>query len=158
FSSDLENFHAPTQSFVFADADGTIAMKANGKIPIYEEGEDALLPLPGWEEKYVLDEYIPFDELPTVINPDKGFIATANNKMVGDNYPYHISNVWAQPYRYERIHDVLEGNNELTIEDMQALQMDAVNLRAEEFVTIFIEFILVANLKNYYITILDSLM
>src|SRR5699024_3053944 len=71
FEKGLENFHAPTQSFVFADADGTIAMKANGKIPIYEDGTDALLPLPGWEEKYVLDEYIPFDELPTVINPEK---------------------------------------------------------------------------------------
>lgn len=157
FEKGLENFHAPTQSFVFADADGTIAMKANGKIPIYEEGEDALLPLPGWEEKYVLDKYIPFDELPTVINPEKGFIATANNKMVGDTYPYHISNVWAQPYRYERIHDVLEENNELTIDDMQALQMDAVNLRAEEFVPVFLESLQEANLSKSEQTALNSL-
>lgn len=139
FEKGLENFHAPAQSFVFASLDGTIAMKANGKIPIYEDGEDALLPLPGWEEKYVLDEYIPFDELPTVINPDKGFIATANNKIVGDAYPYHISNVWAQPYRYERIFDVLDGKDGLTMEEMQDLQMDAVNLRAEEFVPLFMD-------------------
>ncbi len=139
FEEGLENFHAPAQSFVFAATDGTIAMKANGKIPIYEDGKDALLPLPGWEEKYVLDEYIPFDELPTVINPEKGFIATANNKMVGDTYPYHISNVWAQPYRYERIYDVLNSKDDLTIDDMQALQMDTRNLRAEEFAPLFIE-------------------
>lgn len=139
FEEGLENFHAPAQSFVFAAMDGTIAMKANGKIPIYEDGEDALLPLPGWEEKYVLDEYIPFDELPTVINPEKGFIATANNKMVGDAYPYHISNVWAQPYRYERIYDVLNSKDDVTIDDMQALQMDTKNLRAEEFLPLFIE-------------------
>ena len=139
FEKGLENFHAPAQSFVFASLDGTIAMKANGKIPIYEDGADALLPLPGWEEKYVLDEYIPFDELPKVVNPEKGFIATANNKMVSDNYPYHISNVWAQPYRYERIHEVLEENDALTVEDMQALQMDDVNLQAREFVPLIVE-------------------
>ena len=139
FEKGLENFHVPTQSFVFADMDGTIAMKANGKIPVYEDAEDALLPLPGWEEEYVLDEYIPFDELPKLINPDKGFIATANNKMVGETYPYHISHVWAQPYRYERIHDVLAEKDELTIEDMKDLQMDAMNLRAEEFVPLFVD-------------------
>ncbi len=139
FEKGLENFHAPAQSFVFASLDGTIAMKANGKIPIYEDSADALLPLPGWEEKYVLDEYIPFDELPKVVNPEKGFIATANNKMVSDNYPYHISNVWAQPYRYERIHEVLEENDALTVEDMQALQMDDVNLQAREFVPLIVE-------------------
>src|SRR5699024_9457127 len=103
------------------------AMKANGKIPVYEDPEDALLPLPGWEEEYVLDEYIPFDELPKLINPDKGFIATANNKMVGETYPYHISHVWAQPYRYERIHDVLADKDELTIAEMKELQKDAMN-------------------------------
>src|SRR5690625_4271814 len=103
FEKGLENFHAPAQNFVFAAKDGTIAYKANGKIPIYEKGEDALLPLPGWDERYEWKGFIPYDELPKVMNPEKGFIATANNKVVGDDYPYHISNVWAQPYRYERI-------------------------------------------------------
>src|SRR5699024_3051107 len=139
FETALENFHAPAQNFVFASVDGTIAYKANGKIPIYEESSDALLPLPGWEEKYEWEDFIPFDELPTVINPDKGFIATANNKVASDKYPYHISNIWAQPYRYERIHEVLEASDDLTKEDMQELQMDAVNLRAEEFVPMFID-------------------
>lgn len=139
FEKGLEDFHAPAQNFVFASLDGTIAYKANGKIPIYEDGSDALLPLPGWEAQYEWKGFIPFDELPTVINPEKGFIATANNRVVDESYPYHISNVWAQPYRYERIFEVLEDNHELTVEDMQALQMDAVNLRAQEFVSLFTE-------------------
>ena len=157
FEEGLEKFHVPAQSFVFAARDGTIAMKANGKIPIYEDGEDALLPLPGWEEKYVLDEYIPFDELPTVIDPEKGFIATANNKMVGDAYPYHISNVWAQPYRYERIYDVLNSKDDLTVNDMQALQMDTMNLRAEEFVPLFMETLETSPLTEAEETALDLL-
>src|SRR5699024_3451414 len=139
FEKGLEDFHAPAQNFVFADVDGTIAYKANGKIPVYEDGDDALLPLPGWEKEYEWKEFIPFDELPKVINPDKGFIATANNKVVADDYTYHISNVWAQPYRYERIYEVLDDNDALTTEDMKDLQMDATNLRAREFVPYFTE-------------------
>jgi len=137
FEKGLEKFLAPAQNFVFAAKDGTIAYKANGNIPIYDSSEDALLPLPGWEKDTEWKGFIPFDELPKVVNPDKGFIATANNKIVGEDYPYHISNVWAQPYRYERIAEVLEASDELTIEDMKALQMDMTNLQAREFVPIF---------------------
>ncbi|MBO1003644.1 penicillin acylase family protein [Pseudogracilibacillus auburnensis] len=139
FEKALEDFHAPAQNFVFSSIDGTIAYKANGKIPIYDNSEDALLPLPGWDQKYEWNDFIPFDELPKVVNPEKGFIATANNKVAGESYPYHISNVWAQPYRYERIFEVLAENDQLTVQDMKDLQMDAVNLRAREFVPIFIQ-------------------
>src|SRR5699024_5309417 len=137
FEKGLEKFLAPAQNFVFADKDGTIAYKANGNIPIYDSSEDALLPLPGWEKDTEWKGFIPFDKLPKVVNPDKGFIAIANNKIVGEDYPYHISNVWAQPYSYERIAEVLEASDELTIEDMKALQMDMTNLQAREFVPIF---------------------
>jgi len=148
FEKGLEKFLVPAQNFVFASVDGTIAYKANGKIPIYDNSEDALLPLPGWDSTYVLNDYIPFDELPTVVNPEKGFIATANNKVVGDNYPYHISNVWAQPYRYERIAEVLESNDSLSVEDMMDLQMDQTNLQAREFVPIFLEVLEQSNLSQ----------
>ncbi|MUV38452.1 Penicillin amidase [Lentibacillus sp. JNUCC-1] len=137
FETGLEKFLSPAQNFVFAAKDGTIAYKANGNIPIYESADDALLPLPGWEADKEWQGFIPFDELPRVVNPEKGFIATANNKIVGDDYPYHISNVWAQPYRYERIAEVLDSGEDLTVQDMQNLQMDATNLQAREFVPLF---------------------
>lgn len=141
FEKGLEKFLVPAQNFVFAAKDGTIAYKANGNIPLYKNPGDALLPLEGWLAENELNEYIPFDELPTVVNPEKGYIATANNKVVGDDYPYHISNVWAQPYRYERISEVLEERDKLTIEDMQNLQMDQMNLQAREFVPSFLQLI-----------------
>lgn len=139
FEEGLEKFLVPAQNFVFASQDGTIAYKANGKIPIYEDGKDALLPLNGWEAENEWQDFIPFDELPAVVNPEKGFIATANNKIAPDSYPYHISNVWAQPYRYERIEEVLESGDNFTVEDMQNLQMDQTDLRAREFVPFFQE-------------------
>ncbi|WP_174614348.1 penicillin acylase family protein [Virgibacillus ihumii] len=139
FEKALEKFLVPAQNFVFASKNGTIAYKANGKIPIYEDGDNALLPLKGWEKENNWNGFIPFDELPTVVNPEKGFIATANNKIIGDDYPYHISNVWAQPYRYQRIAEVLEAGGNFTVKDMMALQMDQMNLQAREFVPVFLK-------------------
>ncbi|PFA67774.1 penicillin acylase family protein [Bacillus sp. AFS015802] len=135
FEEALKDFHVPTQNFVFASKDGTIAYKANGKIPIRKKG-DGLLPVPGWDPDYEWQGFIPFEELPKVINPEEGFVATANNKVVTDDYPYHISHHWAQPYRYMRISEYLKGKDELTLSDMRKLQMDQKNLHAREFVPI----------------------
>ncbi|MDN7243338.1 penicillin acylase family protein [Planococcus sp. N028] len=133
FETALEDFQAPAQNFVFASTDGTIAYKANGRIPIRKKG-DGQLPVPGDSADYGWEGYVPFDELPRVVNPENGFIATANNEVVDESYKYHITDFWAQPYRYERIAEVLEASDNLTKEDMMALQMDQKNLYAAEFV------------------------
>lgn len=132
FETALEDFQAPAQNFVFASTDGTIAYKANGRIPLRKTG-DGQLPVPGDSADYGWDGYVPFDELPTSVNPESGFIATANNEVVDDSYPHHITDFWAQPYRYERIAEVLEASDDLTPEDMMELQMDQKNLYAAEF-------------------------
>ncbi|MBP2239762.1 penicillin amidase [Cytobacillus eiseniae] len=137
FETALELFHTPAQNFVFASQDGTIAYKANGKIPIRKKGQ-GLLPVPGWTDEYGWEGYIPYDELPRTINPDEGFISTANNKVMNESYPYHISNDWAQPYRQMRIQEFLKTDDKLTANDMMDLQMDTKNLQAEEFVPIFV--------------------
>lgn len=123
---------------MFASKDGTIAYKANGKVPIYEDPEDSQFPLRGWEEEDQWNGFIPFDELPRVVNPDKGWIATANNKITTDDYPYHISHNWAQPYRYERIEEMLEQDDSITVEDTKRMQMDVKNLQAKEFTSFLI--------------------
>lgn len=132
FEKALEDFKAPAQNFVFASKDGTIAYKANGQIPIRKQG-DGQLPVPGDSSDYGWKGFISWDELPTVVNPDEGFIATANNEVIGEEYPYHITDFWAQPYRFERIKEVLAANDSLTVEDIKKLQMDQHNLYAREF-------------------------
>ncbi len=132
FETALEDFNAPAQNFVFAAKDGTIAYKANGRIPIRKKG-DAQLPVPGDSSEYGWESYIPYDELPRVVNPKEGFIATANNEVINDSYPYHITTFWAQPYRYERIAEVLKAGDKFTAADMKKLQMDQKNLYAREF-------------------------
>ncbi|WP_077619176.1 penicillin acylase family protein [Bacillus sinesaloumensis] len=136
FKEALTYFHTPAQNFVFADTDGTIAYRANGLIPIRKNG-DSSVPVPGWTDEYEWEGYIPWDELPTIVNPEEGFISTANNKIITDDYPYHITNTWAQPYRQQRIRDVLTSKDVFTVEDMLQLQFDQKNLQAEEFIPIF---------------------
>lgn len=138
FETALEKFHAPAQNFVFASADGTIAYKANGRIPIRKQG-DAQLAVPGDSSEYGWQGYIPYDELPRIVNPEEGFIATANNEIIGSSYPYHITKFWAQPYRYERIAEVLREGSGFTAEDMMKLQMDQKNLYAAEFLPAMLE-------------------
>ncbi len=138
FKEGLALFEAPAQNFVFASDDGTIAYRANGKIPIRKKG-DGLMPVPGWTSDYGWKGSIPYDELPTIVNPKQGFISSANNKVVDDSYPYHISNSWAQPYRQLRIQEVLKKNDKLTVKDMQKLQMDEMNLQAKEHAPKFIK-------------------
>ncbi|MRX72445.1 penicillin acylase family protein [Bacillus lacus] len=137
FEKALEDFHVPAQNFVFADIHGNIAYKANGKIPIRKKG-DGMLPVPGWTDEYEWEGFIPYEKLPKSVNPEKGYIATANNKVVSDSYPYHISHHWAQPYRYMRIAEFLEEKETYTLDDMQNLQMDIKNLYAKEFLPRFL--------------------
>lgn len=140
FKKALTYFHTPAQNFVFASQDGTIAYRANGLIPIRGE-KYASVPVPGWDKKYEWKGYIPWGKLPTVVNPKEGFIATANNKVIGENYHYHITDSWAQPYREQRIKDVLSSKEKLSVKDMKMLQFDRKNLQAEEMLPILLPLI-----------------
>lgn len=136
FRQALKGFMAPTQNFVFAAKDGTIAYKAAGIVPIRAKNHDGLLPVPGWTDEYDWKGYISFDNMPEVVNPASGFIATANNKVVDDAYPYLLSHSWAQPYRAQRIVDVLTSKPKLNADDMRRLQADYMNLQAKSLVPI----------------------
>ncbi len=169
FELALEDFRAPAQNFVFASTDGTIAYKANGDIPIRKKG-DGQFPVPGDSSEYGWEGFIPYDELPTVINPEKGYIATANNEIIGEEYPYHITSLWAQPYRYERIVEMLESvkigdiDEEtgkafegFTANEMKAMQMDKKNLYAAEFLPSFLETIKANDKEGKYANIIKMM-
>ncbi len=128
FVDALRVYVSPSQNVVYADVDGNIGYYAPGRIPIRAEGHDGMLPAPGWDGSAEWTGYIPFDELPHAYNPEAGFIATANNRIVGDDYPYLISNDWAPPYRAARIVQMIEqmssGGETISADDMAAIQAD----------------------------------
>ncbi len=129
FRQALEMFRSPAQNFVFADVDGNIAYRANGLIPIRKAG-NGLLPVPGWTSDYEWTGFIPWDELPSLVNPAAGVIVTANNRVPAPGYRYFLSSAWSPPYRAASIWEELRGRSGLTAQDMMAIQLDMKNLQA----------------------------
>lgn len=140
FKHALTKFQSPIQNFVFAAQDGTIAFRSNGLIPIRKKG-DSSLPVPGWTDEYEWQGYIPWDELPTLVNPPSGIIATANNKVADDSYPYHLTNDynWARSYRYDRIMEMLTSKDKLDVDDMKTLQLDQKSRQAATLLPILLD-------------------
>ncbi|MGA2992718.1 MAG: penicillin acylase family protein [Candidatus Korobacteraceae bacterium] len=123
FRRALSHMASPAQNVVYADVDGHIGYQATGLIPIRAAG-DGSLPVDGSDDAHEWTGYIPFDELPWLFDPPSGIIATANNRITADDYPYLITTDWGGPYRAERIHHVLHSDKKFTRADMLALEND----------------------------------
>lgn len=123
FREALQDFAVPSQNFIFADTQGNIGYQMPGLVPIRAHG-DGWLPAPGWTDDYEWTGMIPFDQLPSAFNPESGYIATANNAVVGTGYPYFISRSWDYGYRAARIVQMIEAKPTLDPQDIQAIQGD----------------------------------
>jgi penicillin amidase len=91
FRAAAKDFAVPSQNMIYADTSGNIGYQAPGQIPVRKLG-DGTWPVPGWTDAYEWSGYIPFDQLPHELNPAEGFIVTANNPIIGAQYPYLMSN------------------------------------------------------------------
>ena len=137
FQEALQLFTVPAQNFVYADDNGTIAYRTGGKLPI-RKTKGPTLPFPGWTDKYDWKGFVPFDQMPHIVNPADGYLATANNKIIDDSYPYALSFHWESPWRSERLSEVLNEQNKFTVEETERLQCDLVSLQAREIVPIIL--------------------
>lgn len=123
FREALRNFEGPGQNFVYADVDGNIGYQATGLLPI-RKGFCGDRLLDGSSGQFEWQGYIPFDELPSVYNPESGIIATANQNPFPKNYPYAVCGRFAAPYRAEEIRAKLGAGRKFTATDMTAVQKD----------------------------------
>ena len=137
FREAMRGWHAPTLSWVFADADDHIAYQCVGHIPVRENWNRGYRR--GWDPEDQWTDLIPFDGMPTLSDPPEGWIRTANNRPAPDDYPYPLSGTWATGYRARRIRDVLEEKTVLTRDDCAQLQMDTYSHRAEEVIPPLLE-------------------
>ena len=129
FRSALQEWNVPSQNMLYADKEGNIGYQSPGMIPIRRNGNGSI-PVPGWTSEYEWIDYIPFDDLPRSFNPEEGYIVTANNAVVGPEYPYFISMDWAYGYRARRILEMIEDEDVFTLEDMQRMQGDNISVYA----------------------------
>jgi len=140
FRQAAKDFVVPAQNTVFADVDGNIGYQTPGWIPMRKEGHDSRLPVPGWTDDYEWQGYIPFEELPSIYNPPQGYIATANNAVVGPDYPYPLGYFFSYGYRAQRIVDMIEGApGVITLDYIQQMHGDNKDLNAETLVPVLLE-------------------
>ncbi len=130
FSAALTDWATPPQNILFADDHGNIGYRLVGKIPKREQNL-GLVPVPGWDNSYAWRDYIPFEELPFLYNPPSGKIASTNNKIVGDDYPYFLGSEFAPGWRAARLEEMLNKKERHTVRDMEEMQLDTHSKYAE---------------------------
>ena len=132
----------PAQNLLYADTGGRIGYQAPGRVPI-RRGYDGKWPIPGWTSEYGWSEFIPFEALPSVIDPPEGWIVTANQAVIGPDYAYFLTDDWSYGARSQRIVDLIEsataGGATISAERMRAIQMDSNNALAEFLVPRLLE-------------------
>lgn len=114
------------QNVVYADVEGNIGYQMTGLVPIRVEGHDGRVPIDGSTTANAWQGFVPWEEIPSIYNPEAGYIVTANNAVVPEDYPYYITDVWAYGFRAARIEDMLQDDADgvITIEDMQQIHGD----------------------------------
>lgn len=132
FTAALSQYVGPTQNFVYADVDGNIGYYGAGRIPVRKSG-DGSVPYDGASDDGEWTGYIPFDKLPHSYNPSSGVIVTANQRIVGDDYPAFLTHLWAQPYRARRILDLLSAKPKLDAADYRRIQGDVYSIAGAAF-------------------------
>lgn len=122
----------PMQNMVVADDAGHIGFVAAGRVPLRKPENDlrGLVPAPGWDARYDWDGWVPAQETPREVDPGRGWIATANHRIHGPDYPYFLGSEWAPPWRYERIAQLLQARAKHSTESFAAIQSDVVSLAA----------------------------
>ena len=122
--------HIPGENMIWADKEGNIGWQAVGIAPV-RNNFSGLVPVPG-DGAYEWDGYLPIIEKPNNFNPAKGFIATANQNVTPESYTHWnaIGYTWSDPFRGNRIDEVLSPNDSLTLEDLTSLQVDYLSLPA----------------------------
>jgi penicillin amidase len=125
----------PTENLIYADVDGNIGWIAAGLNPIRDWS--GTLPVPG-DGRFEWRGFLPFSELPQVLNPARGFIATANHNILPDGYRHPLSYQWAAPFRANRVIQVLSGRRDWTREDFERLQHDDHSLPAAALVPVLL--------------------
>jgi penicillin G amidase len=123
FVNALSRYGGPPQNFTYADTAGHIGYYSAGRIPVRSSG-DGSLPYDGARDEGEWLGFIPFEELPHVFDPPSGIIVMANQRIVGNDYPHHLTHNWRVPYRARRIYDRLQTKRKLNAADFLSIQGD----------------------------------
>lgn len=138
YNEALNYYSAPAQNFVFASKTGDIAMRIQGKFPLKWPGQGKFF-MDGSDPRMDWQGYIPNEHNPSTINPARGFVSSANQHPVDPSYPYFVFDHSYEHYRNRRLNNKLAELNQITVDDMKALQFDNFNLQAAESLPVLLD-------------------
>jgi penicillin amidase len=127
----------PSENMIWADVDGHIGWQAVGLAPI-RRGWNGLLPVPG-DGRYEWEGFLPAEELPHRLDPPEGWLGSANQDNLPPGYPHMLGFVWADPFRFARVAEVLNSGRLLTLGDTIQLQQDELSIPARLLVPLLRE-------------------
>jgi penicillin amidase len=129
FREALRPWHVPTFNLVIADVEGHIAVQCAGRIPQrkdFERGYRA-----GWDAAQQWTGLLPFEAMPHAVDPPRSWLASANNRLAADDYPFPLYGTWTSGHRAVRIRQMIEARLDrgFTVDDFRAMHHDTVSLR-----------------------------
>ncbi|GDY09894.1 beta-lactam antibiotic acylase [Planctomycetia bacterium] len=138
FREALRPWHVPTFNLVIADVAGQIAVHCAGRIPQRKTGERGYRA--GWNPDQQWTGLLPFESMPHAVDPPRGWLASANNRLAADDYPFPLFGTWIGGYRAVRIRQMIEAGiaktasstapRGFTVDDFRAMHHDTASLRA----------------------------
>ena len=137
FREAARTFNSVNQNVVYADREGNIGLQTCAGVPIRHSG--GILVYPGDTSLYDWKGIVPFEELPFTYNPECGYVSSANNKTVDEDYPYYIGTWFALPWRIGRIREMLEEKELLGTEDFKRMLRDQHSRKAMFMTPLYLE-------------------
>jgi penicillin amidase len=128
----LEDLSVPAMNLVYGDTAGNIAIHPTGDLPLRTRGQGRI-PLDGASGEFDWRGMIPRREMPLAVNPVSHYVASANGRPQPLGFPHYLGWMWDPSYRTRRIHELLAAADGVTLEKMQAIQNDAYDLAARQF-------------------------
>ncbi|MEX1230008.1 MAG: penicillin acylase family protein [Planctomycetaceae bacterium] len=150
----MQPWFVPTFCLVLADVDGHIGFRTSGRLPLRKLESRGFRP--GWDPEHQWTGFIPFEEMPSVIDPPRGWMGSANNRLAPPDFPYPLFGRWVSGYRMKRIRQMIEARDKSSRDDIRDMQQDAVSLRAVERLPALLK-VLGASIDPFVMQIADLL-
>lgn len=144
YAEAVKYLHTPGQNCIFACKNGDIAIWDQGEFPAKWKRQGDFI-MPGTDSSYFWQGMIPQQENPHQVNPERGFVSSANQLPADTSYPYYLGGSYP-PYRGWEINKRLSAMQQITPQDMMALQTDNYNVFGEMALPVLLQHIQTANL------------
>lgn len=152
----IQYWDQPPQNAVFASVQGDIAMTIAGNYPLKWKGQGKFI-LEGNNPRHDWQGYIPKNQNAFQLNPERGFVSSANQHSVDENYPYWFYSSKNEYYRNRRINRILAEMDSITVQDMMSLQNDNYSIKAEEILPMLLDTVNTAALNEKELEIINNL-